>query len=231
MKRTTTRASFCIAALAVLSLAANGRAAIIADWTFDTSKPSSAGPIAPEIGSGTGTAFHASSSTVYSAPAGNGSLNSWSTNSWQVGDYYQFVADASGFTGVTIEWDQTGSGTGPRDFVLQYSSDGTNFTTFGSQYSLFSPAVSWSSGTYNSSNHLTALVNDLDGAATAYFRIRDNSTTAFTGSNVLASGSNRVDNVVIQGSPVPEPATVLLGAIGFGLIVLGSRRIGRLRKK
>ena len=36
------------------------------------------------------TALHASASTVWSNPAGNGSLKSISSNNWSVGDYYQF---------------------------------------------------------------------------------------------------------------------------------------------
>ncbi len=216
------------AVVVVLSLAGNAWASTIADWTFDTSKPTTAGPISPEVGAGTGTALHAGGN-LYTAPAGNGSINSWSSNNWASGDYYQFVVDASQAgmnSGITIDYDQTGSATGPRDFILQYSTDGTNFTLFGSQYSLFSPAVTWSSGTSNTSNHRTATISALDGAATAYFRIQANSGTAINGNAIGTAGSSRIDDVIITG--VPEPTTFVLGAIGLGLAgLVGARRYRR----
>ncbi len=78
----------------------------------------------------------------------------------------------AGFTGISVSWDQTGSATGPRDFKLAYSTDGTNFTDFYS-YSLPSPAVSWSSGstslTTKFSSDLSS-VTALDNQANVYFR-------------------------------------------------------------
>src|ERR1051326_1343387 len=74
------------------------------------------------------TAFHSNASTVWSNPAGNGSAKAVSSDHWGVGDYYQFSFSTSGYTAVSITWDQTGSNTGPRDFKVQYSTNGSTFT-------------------------------------------------------------------------------------------------------
>jgi hypothetical protein len=225
LMKTSMKCLSLIATLAIMSLAANAMADTIAMWTFETSKPSTAGPIVAETGTGTGMAAHAGV-TAYSAPAGNGSANSWSANVWAVGDYFQFEVSTVVYFGESISWDQTGSGTGPGDFVLQYSDDGTNFTTFGSQYSIFSPAVSWNSATNVSTTHFSqdlSSITALDGQATVFFRLKDNSTRSVGNGLVGTAGTDRVDNVLISVGIIPEPSAFLLGAIGVGLFgLLGS---------
>ncbi len=61
-----------VAAVAVSYAASSAMAGTIADWTFETSIPSTAGPYSPEVGAGSATGSHAAAST-YSSPAGNGS--------------------------------------------------------------------------------------------------------------------------------------------------------------
>src|SRR5205823_15131909 len=93
------------------------------------------------------TGLHASSLTVWSNPVGNGSAKSVSSDHWAVGDYYQFSFSTSGYSAISITWDQTGSNTGPRDFKVQYSTNGTTFTNASvtnSTYVLSTQA--WSSG-------------------------------------------------------------------------------------
>ena len=63
MKTSKLCLSFLVA-LAVLSMAATSYATLIADWTFDITKPSTAGPILAETGSGTGTASHATGTAL-----------------------------------------------------------------------------------------------------------------------------------------------------------------------
>ena len=63
-------------------------------------------------------------------------VKSFSSTAWSVGDYYQFQVSTLGDPNVALAWDQTSSTTGPRDFLLQYSTNGTTFTPFGSQYSV-----------------------------------------------------------------------------------------------
>ena len=143
-----------VAALAsglVISLSANAQT--IAQWTFETSVPLTAGPITPETGTGSASGSHASGVTVYSSPSGNGSTHSYSANTWAINDYWQFSSATAGYSGIQLDWDETSSGTGPRDFVLSYSTDGSTFTPFGSPYTVLANAAPnplWNTSTASS---------------------------------------------------------------------------------
>ena len=163
------------------------------------------GNIAADIGSGVATGVHVSASSAWSAPSGNGSPDSWSVNHWAVGDYFQFQVSTLGVAGIQIAWDQNGSATGPRDFVLQYSTNGTNFTQFGSAYSLPSPVHTWSNSTFDAACHFTAnlsSVTALDNVSSVYFRLVDNSTTSINGGTVGTTGTGRVDNFLVARATV-----------------------------
>ena len=171
--------------------------------------------------------------TVYSSPAGNSSAHSFSSTLWAVGDYYQFEVSTAGLANVKLSWDQTSSNTGPRDFVLQYSTNGTSFTTFGSQYSVLAngaPNTPWTSvpGTPNPAYTFTqdlSSLTALNNAATVYFRFTDNSTVSANGGAVGTGGTDRVDNVTVTG--VPEPGSIVLAALGAVGLVMALRRRGR----
>src|SRR5262249_22577538 len=148
---------------------------------------------------------HASATTAWSSPAGNGSTHSLSSNMWATTgtglqtSYYEFDVSTVNWQDIDISWDQTGSATRPPDFALQWSTDGTTFNTF-TTYSLASPAVTWSAGTptsLTSFNFNLASVTALNGAATADFRLVQSGSTSINGSTVGTAGTGRVDNVVI----------------------------------
>lgn len=220
---------YLIAVGAVSLFAASAGAVEIANWTFETSVPTTAGPHSPETGSGAATGLHASGSVVYSNPAGNGSVESFSSNFWGVGDYYQFQVSTVGMTGVTFTWDQTGSSTGPRDFKVQYSTNGTTFTDFGSAYEVLlnggAPNASWnattSSAAYSFAYDLSS-VTALDNQANIYLRLTNSSTVAINLGTVATGGTSRVDNVIVSATPVPEPFT--LGLAGLALAAAARRR-------
>lgn len=212
------------------------QAATIADWTFEThnvpASPAQTGTtytLAADVGTGTAVGGHASSATVWSSPAGNGSGHSFSANTWAVNDYYQFQVSTLGDTGVTLSWDQTSSNTGPKDFKLQYSTNGTTFTTLNS-YSVLAnatPNTPWSgSGSPNTafsfSQDLTSLTA-LNNQASVYFRLVMADTVAAGSSSSLGtSGTDRVDNFLVSASPVPIPAGIWL--LGSGLLSLAGLR-------
>lgn len=218
------KALLTLALVTVSAIAA--RADTIADWTFETSIPATAGPFSPEIGAGSALGLHAGAAT-YSSPAGNGSLHSFSANTWAVGDYWQFTINASTYSSLVLDWDQVGSNTGPRDFRLAYSTDGTTFTDF----TTYSVIVSgFSSGSTNTAAHHTAdlsAITALNGQPTVVFRLFDNGTTAINNTGtVAAGGTDRVDNFTVTGvSAIPEPSVI--GMIGFGTVLV----IGAIRRR
>jgi MYXO-CTERM domain-containing protein len=160
--------------------------------------------------------FHASASTTWSSPAGNGSLYSFSSNNWSVGDYYQIAVSTSGFTDISLSWDQTRSGTGPSSFSVAVSTDGTNFTTITS-YTVIVNSTAGSISAWSSTGAVqsafTTTISSIAAAAdsaTVYFRFVNEGTAA-------TAGTNRIDNIVVNGSVVPSPSALALLAVA-GLV-------------
>jgi len=220
--RSLTTLTFCSLSLAMLPATAQAGIAL-ASWSFETSGPglilndNTNSPFAAAEGGiygGTALGIHASSATDWSSPAGNGSVESFSSNTWTTGDYYQFSTQTTDYKNICIEWDQTRSGTGPNDFKLAWSTDGINFTDLISYVVLENggaPNAAWNtttaSGAYSFGPEFGPA--DLDNQTTIYFRLISLDTTA-------AAGTNRVDNVVISGELIPAPgALALLGVAGL----------------
>src|SRR5581483_2482657 len=202
----------CLAA--VLLSASAACASTLADWTFETSAPAGtpgagvAFPgINPEVGAGTASGKHAGNAT-YSTPAGNASAHSFSANTWAVGDYYQFQVNTTGGTHVVVTFDTISSSTGPRDFNLQYSTDGVTFTTFASYTNGNSPgwsATGTPNATYTHTYDLSA-ITAINGQATVYFRLTDASTTSSGGGTVASTGTSRVDNFIVTAATGLPPS-------------------------
>jgi hypothetical protein len=210
-------------------------AATIADWTFESSgftRISNVGisplstNIAPEIGSGSATGLHASSSTAWTSPSGNGSAHSIGANNWAVGDYFQFSVVTAGFTNINLSYDQTGSSTGPSKFYLEYSLEGSSFIVSGITntvlLSTWTPATPVSGFTF--SYDLSSITALSDDAASVYFRVVDAATTSIGNGTVGTSGADRIDNFIVSGTAVPEPSTMALAAVGGVACLLAVRR-------
>jgi hypothetical protein len=193
------------------------------------------GPLPAEVGTGSAYGSHAATNTVYSSPAGNGSARSLSSNNWAVGDYYQFNVPTTNIQNIVFSFDQTSSNTGPKDWVLYVSTDGTNFSTVQS-YSVLANAAStvgtvsvsaWgappSQGIFNNSfnlSGLTALNND----PLAEFRIAVLDTVPANTTGPFASGgTDRIDNVVVAGTAVPEPASLTLLTVATAALMYRRR--------
>jgi len=217
--RTMSRLLGCVAAVAMSASIATAAPITLAKWTFETSQPAltnsaTIGLISPEEGSGTASGVHASANTDWSNPVGNGSGESFSSNEWAIGDYYQFQTSTTGEGGVRLSWGQTRSSTGPSDFDLRWSTDNSTYTTF---MSYVVPVVTWSSGTFNPASVFTADLTNipaLNDQPNVYFRLVATSAAGGT------AGSNRVDDFTIA---VPEPASVALMML-TGLALVGIRR-------
>ena len=198
------------------------RADTLAEWTFETSHPQGGRAsgvwftnVAAEVGSGTAAGLH-SGVAVYSVGTGNGSPFSFGvSNSWAVGDLYQFAVSTTGQQNVQVSFDQVSSSKGPGTFYLAYSIDGSTFTKFGSDYSVV--AGNWSSIVPTSVNSFSfdlSPVTSINGQSTVYFRVVDDSTVASGGGAVMAVGNDRIDNFLVSAQPVPEPSVMTLTVFG-----------------
>lgn len=225
--------SLTLAALTITALCSTltCKAATVADWDFEsraitTTTASDFTYGVADSGLQTSgsseTGHHALTNTVWSQAAGSSSTNALQANRWSSGDYWQFQLNLTGYQNPMIAFDTRSSNTGPANFKVQWSTDGTTFTDL-------------ASGTYTNTatfaNHAFdfSAVNQLDGASTAYFRLVDTSTTNVTGGTVGTAGTSAIDNFVVNATPVPEPATVVGGILALaGLGWHQRRRLVRL---
>ena len=219
-----------LASAVALAASASASAAIVASWSMPTAVPAATtgtnyvygAADAGDAAAGTSlSAFHALAATTWSSPAGNGSTYSLSSNNWSVGDYYQISVSTTGFSDISLVWDQTRSSTGPSSFRVDMSTDGTNFSTILASYSVIQAGLTgtntlaWSAanGVQGAFTTTVASIAGADNQATLIFRFVNLSTVA-------AGGTNRIDNIVVSGAPIPAPGAIAL----LGLAGLAARR-------
>lgn len=203
-------------------LSANAlHAAVLTQWTFETSTPANSGPHAAEIGTGTATGLHTSEATSYSHPVGNGSKESFSSDRWAAGDFYQFTFSTLGKADISLTFSQGSSASGPGSFEIFYSTGGL-FSSTGITYAVFahvSPNTATSFGSwddiYPNSNYSYAFdlssISALNDQATVSIRLQMIGTSNPSGGAVAATGSSRVDNVTIHYlTSIPEPGVALI---------------------
>ena len=214
-----------IATTASLALATAAQADILAQWTFETSIPTTSGPHTAEGGVFAGSSVASSNSGgTFSNPAGNGSTESFSSNGWDAGEYYQFQTSSSGFESLTVSYGQATSSTGPGDFDFFYSTNGTSFTQFGSTYD--GPTLDFSTTTFRPENVLSwdlSAISGLDNASTVFFRVAVNGTLAENGGTTASTGTFRIDDFTVNATAIPEPASMALLGLS-GLVLLRRRR-------
>ena len=113
-----------------------------------------------------------------------------------------------GLANIVFSFATQGTSTGFNSNQFQYSLDGTTFTDFGSPYV---PAAAFGAiPIIFTLSSITGLNNNPNAA----FRIVFNGATSST-------GTNRIDNIVIEGSSttIPEPASAVLLVSGVSALV------------
>ena len=223
---------FAVGLVSLLASAASG--AVIAGWSMPTAVAAATTGFnytygAADLGaltSGTSlSGFHTASATTWSSPAGNGGAYSLSSNNWATGDYYQVSMATTGYSDISVSWDQTRSGTGPSSFSLSMSTDGgANFTTLLASYTVIQAGfagtgtTSWNSVT-NQSGFTTTTIAGISAAnqGNVLFRFSSLSTPS-------AGGTNRVDNISVTGAVVPVPTQGAIALVGLAGLVARRRR-------
>jgi hypothetical protein len=215
----TRRIPFNLICAALIFLAASqvARADTLAIWNFNDSD------LNVDHGSGTFTsslnvvnvlfAAGTTNNARQSDPAGQALSLQGGTGNANNGRNITFNVSTAGFSNIIVSFATQGTSTGFNSNQFQYSLDGITFVDFGPPYT---PATAF--GTLPLVFSLAAIVA-LNNNPNAAFRIVFNGATSST-------GSNRIDNIVVEGTSatVPEPASVLLLLSGLGGLYKVRRR-------
>ncbi|TXK80324.1 DUF4073 domain-containing protein [Paenibacillus sp. N3.4] len=131
---------------------------------------------------------------AFSYPTTSGS-KAVSTSGWDgSGDRYWLASfDASGYSYIQVTSKQTSSGTGPKEFKLQYSLDGTSWSNVPNAAITITTA-----STFVSLDNAT-LPASANNQSTLYVRWLLASSNAVNGTLIATTGTSRLDDVVVTG--------------------------------
>ena len=216
--------SSLLIASAVIATASAASAEVIAGWTMPTAVTATtaatyrygAANLGALVSGSMLSGTHSSASTAWSSPAGNGSTYALSSNGWNVGDYYQISLATTGYSGVSVAWDQTRSGTGPARFEAVWS--GSEALGFGSLGSYTVNQVSWSATVPVTTSSFASLASEADDQTSLIIRFK----VVIAGANT--TGTNRIDNIVVNGTPIPAPGAIALIGLAGLVICCASQR-------
>ena len=129
---------------------------------------------------------------------GSGGSGTFAPNAvnWNNGNnskYWQVSFSSLGFERLTVSSRQRGSGTGPRDFKLQYSLNETDWEDINDSNIIV--ADNFSSGNLNN----IPLPDICSDQETIYLRWVMNSNISVNGNSVGSSGTNRIDDIIVRG--------------------------------
>lgn len=212
-RRLTRRLSFkLISGMLVLFFASQAaRADEIAVWNFNDSN------VDVDRGVGTVTTTIVAANILFAAGTTNNARDGdvagqalslqGGTGTANNGRHLTFSVSTLGFSNIVVSFATQGTSTGFNLNQFQYSLDGITFVDFGPPYT---PAAAFGSSPVVFS---LAGILGLNDNPNASFRIVFNGASS-------ATGTNRIDNFVVDGTPsgIPEPATAVLlltGLSGF----------------
>jgi len=265
LRATALRPAALLIGLALCAACDNATAAVLTQWNFNVNAPGTNNSPVPAIGAGTasivGMTGNAPNGDFPTATNGSGSSDPATTPdlSWRVRGSVsngwsgttsllsgaRFNVSTVGYQDVVLSLDINATDGSPRHAQLQYTTDGTNFVSFGSLFDFNTTNDNWANGLVADLSSIAAVENnpnfafkivssfaplsftDAGGfhpANTAFQRAdADPAEGPYTGT----AGNYRFDMVTISATPVPEPSSViLLGLALSGLITVRARRNG-----
>jgi hypothetical protein len=217
--------SSLLIASAVIATASAASADVIAGWTMPTAVTATtaatysygAANLGALVSGSMLSGTHSSALTAWSSPAGNGSTYALSSNAWNVGDYYQISLATTGYSSVSVAWEQTRSGTGPAGFEAVLSVDGGS--TFSSLGSYTVNQVSWSATVPVTTSSFASLASAADNQASVIIRFQ-----VVTAGTSTTTGTNRIDNISVNGAVLPVPSPGAVALVGLAGLVARRRR-------
>src|SRR5258705_5973783 len=212
-----------VPAVLLLICSVHGGADEISIWNFNDSD------LATDHGSGTLNSNFNPANILFAAgstnnarlgdPAGQALSLQGGTSNANNGRNITINVSTVGFPNIIVSLATHGTSTGFNSNQFQYSLDGTTFIDFGSPYA---PATGFGSLPIV---FTISSVPGLNDNPNVVFRI------VFTGAT-SSTGTNRIDNIVVEGSSetIPEPATAVLLLTGLtSLYGIKRRRPGTAR--
>uniref|UniRef100_UPI001E659881 beta strand repeat-containing protein n=1 Tax=Chryseobacterium binzhouense TaxID=2593646 RepID=UPI001E659881 len=188
----------------------NNAPVAIVGWDFENTTITGTGntpnvnPVSANFGLlTTGSVFsgYHSSSSSWSTGTGNGSSKAATVPNWNNGDYWQIKFATTGYKNIRLKISQRGSNTGPRDFKLQYSTDGISFTDLaGGNYSIVND--SWNnSSTVAGSVRIFDFdtVSLINNKSQVFIRILNSSDISINNGSVASGGTSFIDDITVEG--------------------------------
>jgi hypothetical protein len=166
----------------------------LAQWTFDQASISTTNP-APSTANVTAAASENGVGSVGFTSTGSHSGKAWSGSGWSTTStpnttYFEFDVDSTNYSSLSMSFYASRSNTGPTKVSVQYSADGTTFTSINT-YSI--PVVA-SGNTTSQTNIDLSSITSLNDNANAKFRIYGINSTG---------GTLRIDDVTFTGCSMP----------------------------
>ncbi|WP_051775520.1 Ig-like domain-containing protein [Paenibacillus tyrfis] len=144
---------------------------------------------------------------------GPGSIQVDSANNWTVQGYWKASFATNGYSNITISSKQYSSGTGPKNFKLQYSLDGSTWKDVAGGATTVGNAT-WAGGVLDKVQ-LPADANDQSLVHVKWLLVNDesarNGTGSYTNDKIAATGTSRIADVVVEGIPTASGPVSVTG--------------------